>query len=189
MVEKWKQGFDIVNTERIYHKSTPFIKKVTSEYFYKVLSYFSQVKIKPGFADFRLLDRKVVDELNKFSEKEILVRATVAWLGFKQFSLVYECNERRYGVSKYTFLRSLKLAIKSLIHYTTWPLTLPLTLSGVFLATSVLGFSFFAFEYFWNHHTAVWLGIFSFGMFLTTWPLFTIGILAIYLGRYFCTVS
>lgn len=122
MVEKWKEGFDVVNTIRIKTKGVSPLKEGFSKIFYKVFSALSEIEIKPGSADFRLIDRKVVDELKALPEYHKFIRGLVKWLGFKQTDIEYEADERLSGKSKYSFFKMLKLAIDGITSFSSIPL-------------------------------------------------------------------
>jgi len=137
MIKLWKEGNEVVFTKRIDGKETSFFKKITSLIFYKSLNLLSEVHLEAGTADFRLLDRKVVDVINKMKEKEIFFRGMIPWVGFKSYGLEYQVQKRHWGRSSYTLKKMLSLAVSGLTSFSTKPLTI-----AVYLGFLVSGVSF-----------------------------------------------
>ena len=88
MIERWRDGYEIVTMVR-RDDATPFFKRVTSAAFYRLVNAISDYEIRPGAADFRLLDRKVVDALNGLGERTLFLRGSIPWLGFRQCEIEY----------------------------------------------------------------------------------------------------
>lgn len=122
LVKNWEDGFLIVNTKRKLTSREPLIKKITSGTFYKLINVLSETKIEPGSADFRLLDRKVVDELNKLTEKDVFYRGLVNWVGFKRTQTAYVANARQSGKSSYSFGKMLTLARVGITSFSMLPM-------------------------------------------------------------------
>lgn len=98
MLTKWKEGFDIVYTVRSDRAEETFFKKFTSRMFYKIINYSSDVHIDRGAADFRLLDRKVLDILKtNFNENTLFYRGIINWIGFNKTSINYFPDQRFSG--------------------------------------------------------------------------------------------
>ncbi|WP_245738250.1 glycosyltransferase family 2 protein [Hyunsoonleella jejuensis] len=97
LINKWKEGYDIVYTVRKDNFTNPF-KRLSSTLFYKLSNYLTDVKLKKGSADFRLLDEKIVDILVKdISEYHLFYRGLVSWVGFKQIAVEYNSDKRFTG--------------------------------------------------------------------------------------------
>ena len=97
LIESWQEGFKIVNTRRIETEKEPFLKRLTSKAFYKTFSWLTRSTIKAGMSDFRLLDRKVVNELKGFNEIHIFLRGIVQWTGFPTTEIAFNAPSRRSG--------------------------------------------------------------------------------------------
>ncbi|MGG0327521.1 glycosyltransferase family 2 protein [Priestia megaterium] len=135
MIEKWKQGFDVVYAKRTKRKGETYFKKQTAAMFYRFLRAMTDIDIPLDTGDFRLLDRKVCDQMNSIQEKNRFVRGLVSWVGFKQIAVEYERDERLAGDSKYPLKKMLKLSMDGITSFSYKPLKLAsyagVTLSGI----------------------------------------------------------
>ena len=124
MVDKWLEGYEIVYTIRNDKKSTPFLKRKTARLFYRLLNLISNVCILNGTADFRLLDRSVVEIMRRMNEASPFYRGLIPWTGFKQYGLPYEPRKRLAGKSKYSFRKMCIFALGGITSFSTIPLRL-----------------------------------------------------------------
>jgi glycosyltransferase involved in cell wall biosynthesis len=139
MVERWKEGFQIVNNIRSETSSLPLMKRVTSRAFYTLINYLSGLNIEPGSSDFRLLDRRVVAVLSGLKEADVVYRAIIPTLGFSVTTIRYQPRLRLQGETRYTLTRMVRLALRGLIGTSTKPLRLATMFS---LATALLAIIF-----------------------------------------------
>jgi dolichol-phosphate mannosyltransferase len=118
-----------------------FFKKVTANLYYRLLNYLSEVKLPNDTGDFRLIDRKVINEFKKLREKNKYIRGLITWVGYKQVPFYYQREARFAGDTKYPLLKMLTFALNGLIYFTKKPLTIAMifgvicTLLGIFLGT------------------------------------------------------
>ncbi|CAK8584427.1 glycosyltransferase family 2 protein [Priestia megaterium] len=135
MIEKWKQGFDVVYAKRTKRKGETYFKKQTAAMFYRFLRAMTDIDIPLDTGDFRLLDRQVCNQMNSIQEKNRFVRGLVSWVGFKQIAVEYERDERLAGESKYPLKKMLKLSMDGITSFSYKPLKLAsyagVTLSGI----------------------------------------------------------
>jgi dolichol-phosphate mannosyltransferase len=132
MIARWREGYEVVNMIR-RDEGAPFFKRVTSKLFYRFINAISDFEIRPGAADFRLLDKRVVDALCSMEERTVFLRGTLPWLGFKQCDIEYAPERRAGGTSKYDLRRMALLALDGITSSSTRPLRLS-TILGVVLA-------------------------------------------------------
>lgn len=185
MIAKWREGFEVVYTIRKDTAKTGLLKRVTSSIFYKITNFLSGLKIEEGAADFRLLDRKVVDVINSQREADIFLRGYISWLGFKQIGLPYVPAERFSGTSKYTFKKMFKLATSGMTQFSTKPLKLAFTLAFIAFLISV-GYVLYAIITALHGSTVSgWLSLVILIVFLQGVQFLVLGLLGEYLGRTF----
>ncbi|MDH3244045.1 MAG: glycosyltransferase family 2 protein [Saprospiraceae bacterium] len=137
LINKWKEGFDIVNTVRIDPPETGIFKAESSRWFYKIINRIAEVNIQPASADFRLMSRSAVDAFLQFPERDRFTRGLVSWMGFRQTSVTYNAELRHSGKSKYSFAKMLRFALDGITSFSSRPLQLSFYLG---LIVSLLGF-------------------------------------------------
>jgi len=138
-IEKWEKGADIVVGIRKEVSDYSIVKRIGSKVFYKIMTKFSDINIPPNSTDFRLIDKKVVETLNRFSERTRMFRGLIDWLGFKRDLIEFAAPSRHNGgIPSYSTKKLFNLAINS---FTSFSL-LPLRLTG-YLGIAVICFSCF----------------------------------------------
>lgn len=138
MYHKLSEGYEVVYAQRRSRKGETLIKRIVSYIGYKVINTLSDVKIPRNTGDFRIMTRRVIEELRSLNESHGFLRGLVAYVGFKQTSVQYDRDERLSGQGNYNRLfGSLKIGLNGLISFSSRPLQL-MSLAGLILA----GFSF-----------------------------------------------
>ena len=140
MIEKWREGFEVVYGKRLKRRGENFFKLLTAKMFYRFLKIMTSIDIPLDTGDFRLVDRKVVGELKKMREKNRYVRGLVSFAGFKQTSVEYIRQERFAGKAKYSFSKMLKLASDGIVSFSTYPLKLAYILGSITSLSAVIYF-------------------------------------------------
>jgi glycosyltransferase involved in cell wall biosynthesis len=138
MLERWRAGDKIVHTVRVYDQKQGFIKKLSSNLFYRLFTFLSGVEMEGGMADFRLLDRQVLDELLKFKEEGLFLRGLVHWVGYQSSKLTFQCGQRFSGKGKYSLKKMLKLAWTGITSFSIVPLRVSIIIG---VLTSLLAFA------------------------------------------------
>jgi len=124
-VAKWQAGADVVIGVRKNDASDAHFKKLGSRMYYKVINLISDgVEIIPRATDYRLLDRRVVDEFVRLTEHNRMTRGLIDWLGFRRDYIYFETPERQNGEASYTTWKLIKLATESVISHSLLPLRL-----------------------------------------------------------------
>lgn len=186
MINKWKEGYDIVFTIRRDEQKVSFFKKVTSKIFYKLMNTISDINFEPGEADFRLLDKIAARELNNLNEQSIFFRGMVKWLGFRQIGIEYTPDERFWGASKYSNKKMIALAISGITGFSTKPLRIS-TLIGTSIAFLSLIYGIYALyiKIFTDRSIEGWTSVFFMVTLIGGIQLMMIGILGEYIGKIF----
>jgi dolichol-phosphate mannosyltransferase len=138
LLEKWKQGHDVVLTLREDDPGLGRVKRVCSRLFYRLMGMVSDTELRTAAADFRLMSRKAVDGLLRLHETHRFLRGMVSWLGFRTATVPYTPAPRAAGVSKYTLRKMVSLAADGLLSFSRLPLRLSLVFGGI-LAVLGLG--------------------------------------------------
>jgi dolichol-phosphate mannosyltransferase len=139
-LRKWEAGHDIVYARRT-KRHEDVLKKWTAHLYYKLLDKVSESKIPRNVGEFRLIDRKVMNELNKCREKYRYLRGMVAWFGFKSAFVDFDRPNRKSGRGGYTWATLIKLGINGLTGFTDLPLQIAKYLGIISFLAGILGFS------------------------------------------------
>lgn len=123
MIEKWKEGYQVVYGKRSKREGETFFKKFTAKSFYRILKSMTSIEIPVDTGDFRLIDRTVCDVLKALPEKNRYVRGLVSWIGYKQTYVEFVRQERFAGKTKYPLKKMMKLAFDGITSFTYKPLT------------------------------------------------------------------
>lgn len=130
MLAKWNQGYAVVYGVRTERRGESGFKRLTAHLFYRLLNALSDTPIPLDTGDFRLVDRAVVNTLGTMNERDRFIRGMVSWVGFKQFPLGYQREQRFAGTTKYPLRKMLRFASDGVISFSTKPLRVAM-LSGV----------------------------------------------------------
>lgn len=139
MVEKWREGFDMVIAVRQERSSDAVMKRASARGFYWLASKLSDTPIPANAGDFRLLDRRVVLALRKLPERTRFMKGLFGWLGFKQAKVYYARPERAAGRTKWRFWGLWNLALDGIFSFSTLPLRM-WTYLGALLALVSLSY-------------------------------------------------
>lgn len=188
LIQQWQAGYEVVYGQRLSRKNEGLIKRWTAYSFYRILRRLSDVNIPADTGDFCLMDRAVVQVLNRMPERNRYIRGLRAWVGFRQTAVEFHRPGRYAGTVKYTFRKSLRLAINSILGFSIVPLRFA-TYLGLFSAA--FAGLMMALLLYWRifQHTATAQRLEGFTIiamavfFLGAVQLICIGILGEYIGR------
>jgi glycosyltransferase involved in cell wall biosynthesis len=185
MIQKWRDGFDVVYAQRRNRDGETFIKKVVSAAGYRLINQIAEVEIPPNTGDFRLLSRRVVDEINRLKECHGFLRGMVALVGFRQTSVLFDRPPRFSGKGNYNrFLGSLRIGFNGLFCFSNRALGLStqfgfvIALSAFLVGLLYALLKLFGYPFPLGNPTIVILVLFLGGI-----QLVSIGILGEYIGR------
>ena len=183
MVQKWKEGYEVVYGQRKKREGETVFKKFTAFVYYRLLSMLSPIKIPLDTGDFRLIDKKVAEALRSMREHNRFLRGMSAWAGFKACPVEYLRDERAAGKTKYTLKKMLKLAMDGIIGFSATPLSLAFMLSiGIFAAWG-LGLVAMLIVAICGTAIAPWLWAFMGVILLQGFVLFFLGVMGAYVSR------
>lgn len=185
LLEKWRQGYQVVYAQRLKRKRESWFKRFCAYIFYRLLKRLADVDIPTDTGDFCLMDRQVVDLLNQMPERNRYIRGLRAWVGFRQTAVKFERDARFAGQVKYTFRKSLTLAINSIISFSKVPLRLS-TYLGLLSACLSLIMSFLVLYWRLSQPDSGVTGLATIMIaifFLGSVQLISLGILGEYVGR------
>jgi len=185
-IKFWEQGFDVINSRNSYIKNQSLFKKITSKSFYALLNLLSYVKIESGTADFRLIDKKVLKQLRKLNEQNLFLRGTIPWLGFKQFTIEYSPDERKFGQTKYTLQKMFSLAVAGITSFSIKPLRISI-IFGLILSVLAIVYMMYALYIglFTDKAIEGWTSVIVSVLFIGGLQLLMLGIIGEYLGKLF----
>lgn len=189
MVERWREGFEVVYAQREEREGETWFKKATARWFYRLLSRITSVEIPVDTGDFRLMGPKALAAFRALEERNRFIRGMVAWLGFPQVAVRYRRKPRVAGETKYPLRKMIRLALDGIVGFSYLPLRLA-TLLG--FAVSALAFVYIVVVIGlkiaginWPGYTSLMASI----LFLGGVQLIMIGILGEYIGRIFDEVK
>ena len=177
----------VVYCVRKSRKGEGIFKKITAKAFYRLLNFFSEVKLPVDTGDFRLVDKSIIREFNQMHEKGKYIRGLVSWIGFKQVPFYYERDARFAGETKYPFSKMIKFATTSLLYFSTKPLKLATALGFISVAISLIlaVWSVLGKIMGYTHAISGWTSLFLLIIFFGGVQLLTIGIVGSYIGNLF----
>lgn len=147
-LEKWHEGYQVVIGVRGTNTKEGFVKRYGSRLFYRIINTMLRGNTIPRSTDFRLLDRRVIDEFNKLTEHNRMTRGLIDWLGFRRATIPFHSPARHSGEASYRFGKLVKLALYAFVSQSTKPLQLGGILGGITMLLSALAGLFLLFEKF-----------------------------------------
>lgn len=190
LLKKWEEGFEIVQTVRKATEDATWFKNITSRLYYKLINSMSEVRITPGGSDFRLMDRKAVDALNRFRERARFIRGMVNNLGFRYTTLEFVAPPRFAGHSKFNLRKMLRFALDGITAFSRVPLRLALYVGCIAGLGSILLIGHVIYvKYIIQDAVPGWTTLAAAEFFLGGVELIGIGIVGEYVGRIFDEVK
>ncbi|RAU23271.1 glycosyltransferase [Paramagnetospirillum kuznetsovii] len=190
MLAKWREGWDVVFARRDARVGQGVSERLFAKGFYWVFDHLSDVKLPREVGDFRLMDRKVVDTVNRMPERSRFMKGIFAWVGYRHAEIVYRQGERAAGTTKFNSLKLLRFAFDGLTSFSNFPLRV---WGGIGAAISSLAFLYIVIRIirtiFWGVDVPGYESILVSVLFLGGMQLLTLGIIGDYVGRVFDEVK
>ncbi|MCA1759820.1 MAG: glycosyltransferase family 2 protein [Bacteroidales bacterium] len=185
-IKFWEKGYDVINSKNFGGENQSFSKRITSKSFYTLLNLLSSVKIESGTADFRLIDKKVLEQLQSLNEQNLFIRGIIPWLGFKQYTIEYSPGERKFGKTKYTLQKMFSLALAGITSFSIKPLRISIFF-GLILSFLAIVYMIYALYIglFTDKAIEGWTSVIVSVLFIGGLQLLMLGIIGEYLGKLF----
>lgn len=186
MIAYWEQGYDDVFARRRSRAGESWLKKKTSQWYYRILQSSTRIPIQIDTGDFRLLDRRCIEALKQFRESERYTKGIFSWIGYRKKEIIYDRSPRAAGETKWNYRNLINLAIDGITSFTTAPLRI-----STYIGTII---SFVAFIYiiylvirplFGVSTGSGYTSIMAVILFIGGVQLLSLGIIGEYIGRIF----
>lgn len=190
LIAKWRENYDVVYAVREKRYGETFMKRLTANLFYRFINSFSETPIPKNSGDFRLLDRRVVEVLNRIPERTRFMKGLFAWVGFKQTGIPFDRQPRHLGKTKWSFWKLWNFALDGITLFSTAGLKF---WSYVGIVISILSFAYALFlislVLIFGRDVPGYASIMVTILFLGGLQLISLGILGEYLGRVYAEVK
>ncbi|MDR2645745.1 MAG: glycosyltransferase family 2 protein [Holosporaceae bacterium] len=184
MIKKWRNGFDVVLAKRVDRSEDSVAKRATAKFFYKICNLLSDLELPENVGDFRLMDRKVIDTLKTFPERQRFLKGLFAFAGYKTTVVEYKRPERHRGKTKWSYWKLWNYAIDGITSFSMFPLKIS-TYFGllVTLMAFVRGIWIFFRTIFLGIDMPGYASLMTTMLFLGGVQLMSLGIIGEYVGR------
>ncbi len=179
---------DIVEGVKLSRGKESFSRKFFAKTFYKILKTTTGLNIDNS-SDFKLMNRRVVDYLRTFHERNVFFRGIADFVGFKRIQYEFTVDEREDGTSRFSTLRLIKLALNAIISYTSKPLYLTVILGVLFFIFAlVLGVQTLI-NFFMGHAVSGFSTVILLSLIIGSLILFSLGIIGVYISKIYDEVK
>jgi len=184
MVEKWREGYDVVYAVRKQRLGESSLKRFTANVFYRFINFISDTAIPKDTGDFRLFDQRVVRALNRVPERTRFMKGLFAWVGFKQVGIEYDRQPRHQGQTKWNYWKLWNFALDGITLFSTFPLRL-WSYIGIIISLLSLGYASFLVmrTLIYGKDVPGYASIMVAILFLGGLQLISLGVIGEYLGR------
>lgn len=182
MVKEYSNGCDIVYGVRSSRKKDSWFKKITAEGFYKIMKLLG-VDIVFNHADYRLMSKRALNDLEKYEEVNLFLRGIIPLIGYKNTIVTYERNERFAGESKYPLKKMLNFALEGILSFSVKPIRIITSLGFMIAFLSFLFLIYVVVGHFVNGNVAGWTTIVALVCFFGGFQIFCIGVIGEYIGK------
>lgn len=190
LIDAWREGNEVVYAQR-RTRQDGFFKKLTANLFYRILSLAAEVNIPRNTGDFRLLDRKAVDAVKRFPERDRFLRGLISSLGFRQKAVLFDRAERNAGETGYPLGKMIKLAVDGILGFSTLPIKLIRMVGWVVSTISVVGILYVLLGkvFFPAHLVPGWAFTVTAILFVGGVQIIMLSVLGSYIGRTYAEVQ
>ena len=188
LIQKWEEGYDVVYAQRKSRKDK-FLKKLSADLFYRTLQKLAEIDIPRNTGDFRLVDRKVINQLKLFKEHNRFLRGMVSYVGYKQIAVQFDRDERHAGVTGYPLKKMIQFAYDGIFSFSSSPLKAISRLGFGIALLSILGIIYALFVFAFGQSVEGWTFTVISIFFIGGIQLIMLGVLGGYIGRIYTEVQ
>jgi dolichol-phosphate mannosyltransferase len=190
LYNKLKEGYDVVTAKRIGRQGETVIKKIISKLGYWLINKITDISIPRDTGDFRIISKKIINELKKINEQSFFLRGLVSYIGYKQTFIEYVRDKRIDDSGKYNkYFGSLKIAFDGIFGFSSKPLTY-IFLFGICLSFfSFIIALYYLYQKFFLNVTPGLSSTIIFISFFSGIQIFILGIIGEYIGRIYNEVK
>lgn len=183
MLQRLREGYDVAYGQRIKRNGETAFKRGTASLFYRMLNWMVDTDIPRDTGDFRLMTRRVVDQLNAMPERYRFVRGMVSWVGFRQAAVPYERDARFAGETNYPLTKMIALAVDAVTSFSVVPLRFASHLGMVFGLIGLLALIWIGVVWLQGGTVQGWASLASLVLIIGSVQLLVLGVFGEYLGR------
>ena len=184
MIKKWKEGYEVVYGKRMQRKGETFLKKITAYIFYRFLKSMTSYDVPMDTGDFRLIDKKVCENIKKLGEKSRYMRGLISWVGFNQTFVEYVREERLAGKTKYPLRKMIHFALDAITSFSYKPLRLASYLGFILSVFSFIYLLVVIYQKLFTSTTIVgWTSVIAVNLLFNGIVLIILGIIGEYIAR------
>ena len=192
IIDLLKQGYDVIQTQRIDERQGLSFKEITSSGFYTLINHISGTRILPGAADFRGMSRQAVDAVKSMPEYHRFLRGMISWMGYRSLILPYHETKRVAGKSKYSFGKMFRLAMDAIFSFSLMPLWLGMTMGGILLCLAAAQIIYVLSFWFTGRSSELvpgWSSLMSVMLVIGGMVMILLGFIGVYVGYIFQVVK
>jgi polyisoprenyl-phosphate glycosyltransferase len=183
MMARMDSGFDVIYGRRRARAGESRFKRATAYFFYRLLGRMSDVPMQVDAGDFRLMSRRIVEQLNSMPEQDRFLRGMIAWLGGRQTEILYDRDSRYAGRSGYTIAKMTKLALAGLTSFSMVPLRLAAVMTSIGMVIGAAVALYVLIGCLLGNVVPGWTSLALLVVFFSTAQLACLAVLSIYIGR------
>lgn len=190
MLERARAGADVVYGQRLVRKGETWFKLFATKLFYRLLSFLSDTRIPENVGDFRLMSRRVLDQLLAMPEHHRFIRGMISWIGFTQEAFPYERDPRYAGETKYPFHKLVQFALDAISSFSIKPLRVSIVFAVLGTVIAILLGFYALYGYFFGRAVvAGWASLACIMAFFSSLQLICLGLIGEYIGRTYMEVK
>lgn len=182
MYHLWEQGYEIIEGVKRSRGKESVLHKASAGLFYKIISRAVQIDMSRA-SDFKLMDRKVVDEILELKEKNAFFRALSSWVGFEKAEVEFDVAEREEGESKWSTGSLIKYAITNIVAFSSAPMQFVTAAGIAFLVLAVALSVQTLVRYFMGHAVEGFTTVILLLLFIGSLLMISLGVIGYYISK------